>query len=121
MTHRRAAFTGAAGGILVGSLVALLAGMLPWHPDSGAVLLYVEATAALFGALSGALVHEALSGGGRDFVSATRIEADRYDLQVDEDSADNAKRLLDVMPEDASTERPTDSRARARESRPLNP
>jgi len=47
---------------------------------------------------SGALVHEALSGGRRDFVSATRIEADRYDLQVDEDSADNAKRLLDIIP-----------------------
>jgi hypothetical protein len=47
---------------------------------------------------SGALVHEALSGGRRDFVSATRIEADRYDVQVDEDAADDAKRLLTAMP-----------------------
>jgi hypothetical protein len=97
MTHGRAAFIGAVGGILVGSLLALVAGLLPWDADSGVVLLYAVAMATVFGALSGALVHEALSGGRRDFVSGTRIEADRYDVQVDEDSADTAKRLLDMM------------------------
>ena len=35
---------------------------------------------------------------GADFASTTRIEAGLYDLQVDEDSADEAKRLLDAMP-----------------------
>jgi hypothetical protein len=98
MTHGRAAFIGAAGGILVGSLLALLAGILPWDTGSGAVLLYAVALAVVFGALSGALVHEALSGGRRDFVSGTRIEADRYDVQMDQDSADAAKRLLEIMP-----------------------
>jgi hypothetical protein len=34
----------------------------------------------------------------RDFISATRIEADRYDLQVDEGAADDAVRLLAAMP-----------------------
>jgi hypothetical protein len=39
-----------------------------------------------------------LSGGRRDFASTTSIEAERYDLQIDEDSADEAKRLLEAMP-----------------------
>ena len=67
--------------------------------DSGSteVLLSAVGVGALLGAVSGALLHEALSG-GRDFASTTRIEAGLYDLQVDEDSADEAKRLLDAMP-----------------------
>ena len=70
-----------------------------WRWDSGSteVLLAAVGVGALLGAVSGALLHEALSG-GRDFASTTRIEAGRYDLQVDEDSADEAKRLLDAMP-----------------------
>lgn len=53
---------------------------------------------AVFGAVSGALVHQALSGGRRDFISATRIEADRYDVEVDANSADAAERLLSSRP-----------------------
>ena len=62
------------------------------------MLLSAVGVGALLGSVSGALLHEALSGGRRDFVSKTRIEAERYDLQVDEDSAHEAKRLLDAMP-----------------------
>ena len=40
------------------------------------------------------LVHYARSGGQRDFASATHIEADRYDVQVDGAVADEAQRLL---------------------------
>jgi hypothetical protein len=53
----------------------------------------------VFAAPLGAIVQYANSGGRRDFVSATRIEADRYDLQVEEDAADEATRLLEPMPE----------------------
>ena len=87
MSVRRAALLGIGPGILVGALVALLAGLFP-----------AVGVGALLGAVSGALLHEALSGGRRDFASTTRIEAGLYDLQVDEDSADEAKRLLDAMP-----------------------
>ena len=48
------------------------------------------AYAVLIGAVAGAVFHEALSGGRREFISATRLEADRYDVQVDDDP----KRLL---------------------------
>ena len=98
MYARRAALLGAGPGILLGALFALLAGVFPWDPGSAEVLLYAVGAGALLGALSGALLHEALSGGRRDFVSKTRIEAERYDLQVRGDSAHEAKRLLDTMP-----------------------
>ena len=98
MSARRAALLGVGPGILVGALVALLAGIFPWDSGSTEVLISAVGVGALLGAVSGALLHEALSGGRRDFASTTRIEAERYDLQVDEDSADEAKRLLDDMP-----------------------
>lgn len=99
MSARRAALLGVGPGILVGALLALLAGVLPWDSGSAEVLLYAVGIGALLGSMSGALLHEALSGGRRNFVSNTRIEAERYELQVDEDSAHEAKRLLDTMPE----------------------
>lgn len=95
---RRAALLGVGPGILVGALFALLAGVFPWDSGSAEVLLYAVGVGALLGSVSGALLHEALSGGRRDFASNTQIEAERYDLEVDEDSAHEAKRLLDAMP-----------------------
>jgi hypothetical protein len=62
------------------------------------VLFYAVGVGALLGSVSGALLHEALSGGRRDFFSKTRIEAERYDLGLDDGSAHEAKRLLDAMP-----------------------
>jgi hypothetical protein len=96
MTARRAALIGAGGGVLIGALLALLAAIFPWDSLSAEASVYAVAMGALLGAASGALVHEALSGGRRDFISATRIEANRYDLQVDEDAAGEATRLLDA-------------------------
>jgi hypothetical protein len=98
MSARRAALLGIGPGILIGALVALVAGIFPWDSGSGGNLLSAVGIGALLGAVSGALLHMALSGGRRDFASTTRIEAERYDLQVDEDSADEAKRLLEAMP-----------------------
>jgi Heat induced stress protein YflT domain len=98
MTARRAALVGAAWGIIAGALLALLAGIFPWDSGSAEMLAFAVVIGAVFGAVTGALVHEALSGGRRDFISATRIEADRYDVQVDADAADDATRLLAAMP-----------------------
>ena len=97
MNARRAALIGACAGVLIGALLALPAGLFPWESDSADTFVYAVAGGALFGAVAGALVHEALSGGRRDFTSFTRIEADRYDIQVDDDASGEAKRLLDAM------------------------
>jgi hypothetical protein len=97
LTAGHAALIGAAAGILIGALLAVLAGLFPWDWDAQ-VAASVVATGALFGALFGALVRDALSGGRRDFLSFTRIEADRYDVQIDTDAAGEARLLLDAMP-----------------------
>jgi hypothetical protein len=98
MTAWRATLVGAAGGVMLGVLLALVAGILPWGPASVETLGFALVLGTVFGALSGALVHAAFSGGRREFISARRIEAGRYDLQVDEDSAGDAARLLSDRP-----------------------
>ena len=97
MTQGRAAKIGAGQGALIGALFALLFGIFFTGPDFVELLLYSLALGALFGALYGALFQYAASGGKRDFVSASNIEADRYDVQVDEEAADEAMRVLGGM------------------------
>ena len=53
---------------------------------------------ALFGALWGAVFQYTASGGKRDFVSSADIQADRYEVQVDETTAGEATRVLRGMP-----------------------
>jgi hypothetical protein len=85
-------------GALMGSLFALLFGTFFTGPDFAGLLLYALVVGATLGALFGASMHYARSGGRRDFASATHIEADRYGVQIDGAVADEAKRLLDAMP-----------------------
>jgi hypothetical protein len=99
MTAGRAALIGAGEGALIGLLFALLFGIFFTGPDFGGLLLYSVVVGMVFAAPLGALAQYANSGGRRDFVSSTRIEAGSYDLQVDEDAADEATRLLEAMPE----------------------
>jgi hypothetical protein len=98
MTPGRAAAIGAGQGALIGALFALLFGIFFTGPEFAQLLLYSLAVGGLFGALYGALAQYAASGGKRDFVSASNIVADRYDVQVDEEAADQAMRVLSEMP-----------------------
>ena len=79
-------------------LFALLFGVFFTGPEFGGLLLYGVVVGGLFGTLFGALAHLAVSDGKRDFVSDTSIVADRYEVQVDDGVADEAKRLLGAMP-----------------------
>ncbi len=56
----------------------------------------------VLGCVSGVAFHAA-SGGRRDFSSTGRMEADHYELLVDEPTADEALRLLAEMPPLANT------------------
>ena len=98
MTAGRMALLGAGEGALMGSLFALLFGIFFSGPDFAGLLLYALVIGSLLGALFGASRHYIRSGGRRDFASATDIEADRYDVQIDGAVADEAKRLLAAMP-----------------------
>jgi membrane protein required for beta-lactamase induction len=97
LTIGRAALSGALQGILIGLLFALLFGIFFTGPEFFGLLVYAIVAGAIFGAVFGAVAHGA-QGGQRDFTSVRGIEAERYEVQVDEEAADEAKRLLDSMP-----------------------
>jgi hypothetical protein len=96
MTVGRAALLGAAHGAALGVLLGALASIffaLDPSPAWGLLMLYGLVAGALFGAVLGAIAHAA-TGGRRDFTSAAGMEAERYDVVVDEDVADRAAEIL---------------------------
>jgi hypothetical protein len=97
VTTGRAALAGAGQGVLIGLLFALLFGIFFTGPEFLGLLLYALVAGAIFGAVLGALAHSAM-GGRRDFASTVRTEAERYEVMVDHELADEAKRLIDSMP-----------------------
>ena len=97
LTTGRAALAGAAQGVFIGLLFALLFGIFFTGPEFLGLVLYGVVAGALFGAGLGALVHS-MQGGRRDFVSASGLDAERYEVQVEQAAADEATRLLDTMP-----------------------
>jgi hypothetical protein len=96
VTSGRAALNGALSGALVGLLIGWLFGVFDWfNPVVAAGWLVFDGLwfGALVGALAGLLAH-ALAGGRRDFSSVARVEADSYEVQVDEELAGEANRLI---------------------------
>ena len=65
------------------------------------LLLYGIVTGAVFGALWGAMF-QWLQRGRRDFASVAQTRADRYEVQVDESTADEAQSLIARMPSAAA-------------------
>ena len=98
MSIGRAALIGAGEGGLLGMLFALLFGVVFTGPDFAGLLAYSVVLGGLFGAGVSALTHGAVSGDERDFVSDTNIVAALYEVQVDDDIASEAQRLLSAMP-----------------------
>ena len=97
ITEERAAKVGAAQGALMGALFAVLFGTFFTGPEFAELLVFSLAVGGVIGALSGVLTQYAASGGQPDFASTATIEADRYDLQVDTDAAEEAQRTLGAM------------------------
>jgi hypothetical protein len=89
-------------GALVGGTVGLLIGWLfavfNWFDPTvawGWLIIDGLWFGALVGAFAGLLGH-ALTGGQRDFSSVRAMQAERYELLVDEEVAEEAERLLGV-------------------------
>jgi hypothetical protein len=97
MTVWRAALVGAGEGMVVGALFALLFGLFFTGPGFGELLLFSLAVGAFIGGSTGAIV-QAASGNERNFASTMSVATDRYEVQVDEDVAGEATRILDAMP-----------------------
>jgi len=99
LTSGRAALAGAAQGAMLGLLFGLLFSLF-FTVDSGTffgVILYGFIVGTVSGAALGAVVH-AGRGGRRDFNSVAGTQADRYEIQVDESRANEARRLVEGMP-----------------------
>ncbi|WP_320068051.1 general stress protein [Micromonospora sp. RTGN7] len=95
MTTGRAALVGAGTGAWFGLFIGLLFGIFAtgsWV----AVILVGLVVGAIWGAVFGAVAH-AMSGGGRDFTSASSLRAGQYAVTVDADQAEQARQLLGRM------------------------
>lgn len=97
----RLTFWGAAGrsamsGAVIGVLFGWLFGLFNWVDPVISVFL-LALYGLLFGSVLGGvfgLIGHAFTGGRRDFSSVAAMRADRYDVLVDADAADEATQLL---------------------------
>jgi uncharacterized membrane protein len=96
MRGRDAALRGALTGAMVGFLVGWLFGLFDWtDPIVSAFWLAIDGL--WFGAVAGLLVgllFHALLRGRRDFASVSGVQAERYDVVVDDEVAGRAEELL---------------------------
>jgi hypothetical protein len=98
LTTGRAALMGAGQGAMIGLLFALFLGLFfTIDEDFLGLLLYALIVGALFGAAFAALF-QALQRGRRDFASVRGMEAEHYELQVDQEVSARATQLLGEMP-----------------------
>jgi hypothetical protein len=103
MTTGRAALAGAATGAWFGLFIGLLFGIFAVGNWIGVVVTAVLIGAA-WGAIFGAIAH-AMSGGRRDFTSASSLRANEYAVTVDQDVADDARQLIGRMTWQSTAER----------------
>jgi len=94
LTTGRAAAIYAGQGAMLGLLFGLLFGLFFTDAaDFFGVVLYGLVAGTVWGAVIGALVHY-LQRGRRDFSSTAKTQADHYEVQVDDEFADEAQRLI---------------------------
>jgi hypothetical protein len=94
VTTGRAALIGGGEGAGFGFFFAVLFGLFLSGPDFLGLLAYSVITGVVVGAIFGAIWH-AGQRGRRDFASIGGTYAERYEVQVDDEVADEAQRLLD--------------------------
>lgn len=95
MTTGRAALIGAGTGAWFGLFIGLLFGIFTagnWL----AVIVVGLVIGAIWGAVFGAVAH-AMTGGRRDFTSASSLRASQYAVTVDAELADQARQMLARM------------------------
>ncbi|MGW1061674.1 general stress protein [Micromonospora rubida] len=95
MTTGRSALLGAGTGAWFGLFIGLLFGIFTTG-NWVAVILVGLVIGAIWGAVFGAVAH-AMTGGQRDFTSASSLRAGQYAVTVDADHADQARQLLGRM------------------------
>lgn len=95
----KAALNGALSGAMVGALFGFIFGLFSWIDPLISTLtltLYGLVFGAIIGLIMG-LITYGLSGGNRDFTSVGGIQADRYNVMVESEHANEAQRLIAEM------------------------
>ncbi|MFC0509241.1 general stress protein [Micromonospora costi] len=92
MTTARAALIGAGTGAWFGLFIGLLFGIFTVGNWLGVIVVGLV-VGAIWGAVFGAVAH-AMTGGQRDFTSASSLRAGQYAVIVDASLADQARQLL---------------------------
>lgn len=98
VTVLRAALSGLISGVLLGVLFGALLGIFIDNTDWWKPLLVGAAFGAVWGAVTGAIGH-ALTGGRRDFASLQTMKADRYEVHVTPEFADQATSIAAGLPQ----------------------
>jgi hypothetical protein len=96
MTTARAALMGALQGATIGAVFGLVVAIiftLRPNPSAWLLVLYGIVAGGALGAVFGALTHAA-TGGERDFTSVRGMQAERFEVLVDEEVAGHA---LDIL------------------------
>lgn len=96
----RALVNGALSGASLGLFVGLFLSLFTLGGAPGVSPLSLAFTALIYGGVFGAilgLVTYALSGGRRDFTSVGGMQAERYNVMVDEEVSGEAETLLEGM------------------------
>jgi uncharacterized protein YqgC (DUF456 family) len=96
LTNARAAAAGAASGAWFGLFIGLLVGLFTSGPEWVGLMIGGLLIGAFWGAVFGFFAHWATRG-QRDFSSASRIVADRYELRVADAHAVRARELLSQL------------------------
>ncbi len=96
VTTGRAALMGAMQGAMIGVLFGLFFGIIFDGVDFLGVVAYGLIVGTVFGSIFGAL-GQAAQGGRRDFASVRSMQAEQYEIQVEQTEADRASELLRGM------------------------
>lgn len=91
MTYGRAALTGALGGAWFGLFIGILFGLIVGN--AWVWVVWTVLMGAAFGIVAGVLQH-AMTGGKRDFTSLQTLQAERYGVQVTDEHAAEAVRIM---------------------------
>jgi hypothetical protein len=108
MGYAESALRGALAGGVVGVLIGWLFGVFNWF-DPVVASSWLALDGLWFGVAVGALIglaQHALTRGRRDFASVGGLAADRYEVLVDQEAADEARRLLSLIGDSSVTPQP---------------